>query len=206
MPRTCLPLKPRNVGAKLLDATHEWTPFFQILSPLFAFNGDTRFEPLLLAPQVGNVDTRMLRSERCLALFQLLLVLLFIGVSSLEFAVNLFSLLDSGRQLALLGRNLGSNVVHSRRALLDALLAGLACFRTGADAIAQSKSAKQTGQETWILCCLGVASNRSVQPQSAKQTGQETCTIPSFVKGKNKKGAKKATRTQTLKKKGGGGR
>ena len=39
--------------------------------------------------------------------------------------------LDGGCQLALLYRNLGTVVVHSPRALLDALPAGLACFFTG---------------------------------------------------------------------------
>ena len=83
MPRTCLPLKPRNVGAKLLDATHEWTPIFTEIFFLLKNVFDARFEPLLLALQLDNVSTGLFGSELLLAFFQLLLVLLFIGVSSI---------------------------------------------------------------------------------------------------------------------------
>ena len=50
---------------------------------LSSFNGDARFEPLLLALQLDNVSTGLFGSELLLAFFQLLLVLLFIGVSSI---------------------------------------------------------------------------------------------------------------------------
>ena len=59
-----------------------------------------------------------------LACFQLLLVLRLLGSSSLELAVNLALLLDSGRQLVLLCRNLGLIVVQSRRVCPNALPAG----------------------------------------------------------------------------------
>ena len=83
MPRTHLLLQLRDVGAKLLDVSREWTPIFTKVFFLLKNVFDARFEPLLLALQLDNVSTGLFGSELLLAFFQLLLVLLFIGVSSI---------------------------------------------------------------------------------------------------------------------------
>ena len=124
MPRTQSLLE----GVEFGDAGREPVLLFSERTLLYRLKHDVRFEALLLELQLDNGSWRLLGSKFLFALFQLLLVLSLPGFGSLELAVNLLLLLDSGCHLALLCRNLGLVVVHSRRARPDACPARSVCF------------------------------------------------------------------------------
>ena len=130
--RTRSSLTPRTQslleGVEFGDAGREHVLLFPGRTLLYRLKHDVHFKALLLALQLDNGSRRPLGSEFLFALFQLLLVLSLPGFGSLELAVNLLLLLDSGCHLALLCRNLGLVVVHSRRARPDACPARSVCF------------------------------------------------------------------------------